>query len=117
MTTFTVDALTLALLTLAERGERTHCSEPAPPNYGSPIGRVMRQKALRPPDRIADLIAQRQPVQARPRPEAARCSAPFQRNAEPDRARSAASHSPGSAPGRTPRGRRSGAPPSDAHRR
>jgi len=76
------DALTLALLNLAARGERTHCSDPGHlPNYGSPIGRVRRQKALRPPDRIAGLIARRQPVRARPRPEAARCSAPFQRNA------------------------------------
>jgi hypothetical protein len=73
--------LNRAIITAAAQGLRPHCSDPAPPNSGSPIGRVMRQKALRPPDRIAGLIARRQPVRARPRPEAARCSAPFQRNA------------------------------------
>jgi hypothetical protein len=75
------DQLTRALLDLAREANAPTAPTPAPPNYGSPIGRVMRQKALRPPDRIAGLIARRQPVRARPRPEAARCSAPFQRNA------------------------------------
>jgi hypothetical protein len=75
------DQLTRALLDLAREADAATAQTPAPPNYGSPIGRVMRQKALRPPDRIAGLIARRQPVRARPRPEAARCSAPFQRNA------------------------------------
>ena len=46
MTTFTIDALTLALLTLAERGERTHCSDPSSHHLWLSESKSERQTAV-----------------------------------------------------------------------